>query len=71
VKVAKFDAFIDDYAGRVAENAPLSMQATKVIVNQVANGLGSADLDLCASQVDHCSDSDDFKEGRRAFMEKR
>ena len=71
VPVAEFDEFVEDYAQRIAENAPLSMQATKVIVNQVANGLGSADLDLCASQVDQCSDSDDFKEGRRAFMEKR
>ena len=71
VPVAEFDEFVEDYAQRIAENAPLSMQATKVIVYQVANGLGSADLDLCASQLDQCSDSDDFKEGRRAFMEKR
>ena len=71
VPVAEFDDFVADYAGRIAENAPLSMQATKVIVNQVANGLGSADLDLCASQVDQCADSEDFIEGRRAFMEKR
>jgi enoyl-CoA hydratase len=71
VPVAEFDTFVDDYAAEVAGNAPLSMQATKVIVNQVANGLGSADLDLCAAEVDRCADSDDFKEGRRAFMEKR
>ena len=69
--VAEFDAFVDDYAVQIAENAPLSMQATKVIVGEVANGLGTADLDLCARQVDRCSDSEDFKEGRRAFMEKR
>ena len=71
VPVAGFDDFVDEYLGRIAENAPLSMQATKVIVNQVANGLGSADLDLCATQVDRCADSADFIEGRSAFMEKR
>jgi enoyl-CoA hydratase len=71
VPVAEFDDYMDGYAGRVAENAPLSLQATKVIVNQVANGLGSADLDQCARQVDQCADSEDFIEGRRAFMEKR
>jgi enoyl-CoA hydratase/carnithine racemase len=71
VPVAEFDDFVDAYAAQIAENAPLSMQATKVIVNQVANGLGAADLDLCARQVDRCADSEDFIEGRRAFMEKR
>ena len=71
VPVAEFDDFVDEYAGQIAENAPLSMQANKAIVNQVANGLGSADLDLCAAEVDQCADSEDFKEGRRAFMEKR
>jgi len=71
VPVAEFDAYVDDYVGRIAENAPLSMQATKTIVNEVAKGLGAADLDLCARLVDRCGDSEDFIEGRRAFMEKR
>jgi enoyl-CoA hydratase/carnithine racemase len=71
VPVAEFDGFVTDYAAKIAENAPLSMAATKVIVNEVAKGLGSADLDLCAQQVDRCAGSEDFIEGRRAFMEKR
>jgi len=71
VPVAEFDAFMDDYAGRIADNAPLSMRAAKAIVNEVAKGLGEADLELCARHVDACSDSEDFIEGRRAFMEKR
>ncbi len=71
VPVVEFDDFVADYARNIAENAPLSMRATKVIVNEVAKGLGSADLDLCAQQVDNCAGSEDFIEGRRAFMEKR
>ena len=71
VPVAEFDAFFDDYAGRISENAPLSMHAAKVTVNEVSKGLGQADVELCSNLADACADSDDFKEGRRAFMEKR
>lgn len=71
VPVAEFDAFADDYVDKIAENAPLSMRAAKVTVNEVSKGLGQADVDLCARLADDCGDSEDFIEGRRAFMEKR
>ena len=71
VPVADFNDFADAYTRAIAENAPLSMQAAKIIVGEVSRGIGSADLDLCAEQVDRCNDSEDLAEGRRAFMEKR
>ena len=69
--VAEFDAFVEEYTGQIAANAPLSMRAAKVTVNEVSKGLGQADVDRCAQLADACADSEDFIEGRRAFMEKR
>ena len=69
--VADFDAQLEVYCASIAENAPLSMQASKMIVNEVAGGLTNADMDLCQRLTDACKSSDDYKEGRLAFKEKR
>lgn len=69
--VADFDSQLDSYCASIAENAPLAMQASKVIVNEVAGGLTNADMALCQKLTDACKLSDDYKEGRRAFKEKR
>lgn len=69
--VAELAAYMDDYAATIAENAPLTSKAAKVVVNEVVKSFGQYDPDLCAEVVDACSNSEDYKEGRRAFMEKR
>lgn len=59
------------YATGLAANAPLSIRATKFIVDQLA--LAEADRDVAAMrelQADAAS-SEDFKEATRAFLEKR
>ena len=63
--------FIDDYTRRIAENAPLTISSVKVIVAESLKDDASRDLDLCAKVVKDCFGSDDYKEGRTAFMEKR
>ena len=69
--VAELESFTRDYVKAMVENAPLSLKATKGIVNEVLKSPSDWNTDLCDSLVDACSNSDDFKEGRRAFMEKR
>jgi enoyl-CoA hydratase/carnithine racemase len=64
-------AFIDDYAATVAGNAPLTVTAAKTIIGEVLKDPGDRDLDLCQRLVDRCFDSEDYIEGRRAFVEKR
>ena len=71
VPVAEFDAFFADYIATIADNAPLSTAASKIIVNEVADQMRHVDMDKCQAISDRCVDSDDFREGRRAFMEKR
>jgi enoyl-CoA hydratase len=63
--------YVGDYAGRMGENAPLVLQAVKTIVGEIAKDPDSRDLDLCQTVVDRCYASDDYAEGRKAFMEKR
>ncbi|GMQ90000.1 MAG: enoyl-CoA hydratase [Gammaproteobacteria bacterium] len=62
---------IEEYAQTIAANAPLSVKAAKRIVTEATKETGQADLDLCQRLVDACHASEDYKEGQRAFTEKR
>lgn len=59
------------YARTIAANAPLTVKAVKAALNAWENGAIPADLERVNRLVDTCFDSDDYKEGRSAFMEKR
>ncbi len=63
--------YVQDYARRIAENAPLTLHAVKKIVDQTLKNPDARDLEMCDELVDRCFASEDYKEGRRAFMEKR
>ena len=56
---------------RVAQNAPLTVKAAKAAVNAWERGGRSDDLEAVDQLVDNCFDSADYKEGRRAFRDKR
>jgi enoyl-CoA hydratase/carnithine racemase len=49
----------------------LTVKSVKVIVGEIMKDPETQDLDLCQNVMDACFDSDDYVEGRRAFMEKR
>lgn len=68
---AEIEGFTRNYCARIAENAPLSMTATKRIVAELMKPSSEIDRDLCKSIVAGCYASEDYIEGRRAFMEKR
>jgi enoyl-CoA hydratase/carnithine racemase len=59
------------YLQRLAANAPLSIAGAKYMLNGLAMGAGSLDLAAARNLIDAASDSEDFKEGRQAFAEKR
>lgn len=63
--------FVEDYADTIAANAPLTIAAVKFTVNEAVKDADKRDLDRCAAMVKRCFDSQDYVEGRRAFMEKR
>ena len=58
------------YCATIADNAPMTMHALKRTVAELVKG-EKADLTLCDQLVQACFDSQDYIEGRRAFMEKR
>lgn len=62
---------VRDYAQRIAGNAPLTVHAAKQAVRVFERYSASADADTIEALVDRCFDSDDYREGRRAFLEKR
>jgi enoyl-CoA hydratase/carnithine racemase len=59
------------YARRIAGNAPMTVRAAKAAVNAWERGERSDELAEVRKLVDACFDSEDYKEGRRAFKEKR
>jgi enoyl-CoA hydratase/carnithine racemase len=67
----ELEAFVADYAGKIAANAPLTVKAMKLISNEMLKDPDARDLALCDRLVSECFASEDYKEGRRAFMEKR
>jgi len=56
---------------RLAANAPLSIAGAKYMLNGLSMGPGALDPAAAQQLIDGASDSEDFKEGRRAFAEKR
>ena len=67
----ELEATVDEYAGQIAENGPLTVRACKRIVAEALKDPEQRDLALCAQMVAECYASEVYVEGRRAFMEKR
>ncbi len=62
---------VKDYAALIAGNAPLTVKAAKLAINEAMKDSGRRDLDYVESLVNDCFDSEDYQEGRKAFMAKR
>jgi enoyl-CoA hydratase len=71
VAEAELEAYVKDYAERIAANAPLTVHSVKYILGQVVEDESRRDRERCADLVKQCFASDDYAEGRKAFMEKR
>ncbi len=71
VPADKLEEVVHDLASTIAANAPLTIHATKVIVAEAAKDPDKRDISLCDQLVENCMLSEDYKEGRTAFMEKR
>ncbi|MET0542549.1 MAG: enoyl-CoA hydratase [Variovorax sp.] len=68
---ADLERKVRDYALNIAGNAPLTVHAAKQAVRVFERYAAQAEGDEIAVLVDRCFDSDDYREGRRAFLEKR
>jgi enoyl-CoA hydratase/carnithine racemase len=70
VPVPELETATRAYCEMIAANAPLTMRAAKRIIREVSEGAGY-DAAACEAWVKECFASEDYIEGRRAFMEKR
>jgi len=71
VPESELEAFVDDYAKAIAENAPLTVTQVKRTVGELLKDPEERDVALAERLVAECFASEDYIEGRRAFMEKR
>lgn len=65
------DALLSEYTTALAANAPLTVRAGKAIIAEILKPSPGLDFELCQNLIRDCFESEDYAEGRRAFMEKR
>lgn len=58
-------------ANEIAANAPLSVAAAKRVIDEFVYHPGAPDMAKLDALISACFSSDDYTEGRRAFLEKR
>ena len=71
VSAENIETYVRDYALTISHNAPLTIKAMKQIGIEILKNPDERDLLLCEQLASACFDSEDYKEGRKAFMEKR
>ncbi len=66
---AEIESYVLELAETVGNNAPLTIRAVKRIVRELRSD--APDVEACDALVKQCFESADYREGRKAFMEKR
>jgi len=69
--VDDLEQVIRDYANVISENAPLSIMASKFSVDQTREDESKRNMGRIKEMSQLCFNSNDYTEGRKAFMEKR
>ena len=64
-------AMLAEYTGAIGDNAPLTIAAAKSIIGEILKPASDLDSELSRELIQRCFESEDYTEGRRAFMEKR
>ncbi|MBA2933731.1 enoyl-CoA hydratase/isomerase family protein [Sphingomonas sp. CGMCC 1.13654] len=68
---AELDPFVDALAARLAAGAPLAISYTKMAVNMMLKQLTAGAFETSLAYDQMTLFTDDFREGTRAFLEKR
>jgi enoyl-CoA hydratase/carnithine racemase len=62
---------VDELARSIAANAPLTVSAVKASLQELRRPSAERDLDRVAALVEGCFQSEDYREGQRAFAARR
>jgi enoyl-CoA hydratase/carnithine racemase len=68
---AELEGLVRETAERIAGNAPLTLRSVKQIVGELAKEPAARDHAKVAAGIRACLESEDYREGMRAFLEKR
>jgi enoyl-CoA hydratase/carnithine racemase len=71
VPVDALDAAVGELASQIAANAPLTVRAAKAAIVEASKDPDRRDVGRVDAMVETCFQSEDYREGRQAFMEKR
>ncbi len=71
VEPEKLEENVRDYVLKMASNAPLTMAAAKLAIGESLKDRQERDVKAVSTMVARCFDSEDYREGVRAFLEKR
>jgi enoyl-CoA hydratase len=71
VPADELETSVQEIAATIAGNAPLAIAAAKLTIAEIFKDAEHRDMAAIKAIGDRCMDSEDFREGRRAFMEKR
>ncbi|AHV94795.1 enoyl-CoA hydratase [Bordetella holmesii] len=71
VPAAELDVELQTYIDQIGANAPLTLMAGKKMIRQMQQLGPQIDLQAMTDLVLACFESNDYREGRRAFAEKR
>jgi enoyl-CoA hydratase len=69
--VDQLPALLAEYTGSIGQNAPLTLFAAKQVVAEILKPSPDLDAERCRDLILRCFESEDYIEGRRAFMAKR
>src|SRR5579885_1907676 len=67
----ELEGFVRQYAEQMAHNAPLTMAAAKACIREALKDPAQRNQKLVEELVARCFNSEDYREGVRAFAEKR
>ncbi|HVL35095.1 MAG TPA: enoyl-CoA hydratase [Burkholderiales bacterium] len=65
------EVFVSETIETLAQNAPLAIANSKTILEEYVKSSGAPDRARMKAAIERCAQSEDYQEGRRAFMEKR
>lgn len=68
---ATFAQESENYIRRIAANAPITLRAAKAALNEIVKPVAARDVSKVDALVAACFKSEDYREGRAAFAEKR
>jgi enoyl-CoA hydratase/carnithine racemase len=71
VPVAELEGYVKKFAATIGGNAPLTIRAAKMAINAAVEDPERRRMAEIDAAIKACFASDDYIEGRRAFMEKR